>query len=142
MFGCASAVGISANSHMMSDLEISFRDGLTPEFTCQFPSVIDRIRGSDVNFELVSSSTLRPLRLFYVHNVVSRTYGYVFAWQGLEGVGIWKSRDGLLAKDMAEKVKIELLDPTSLNVNQVDIFYNSTRSQVVSTFQAMKELPK
>jgi hypothetical protein len=120
---------------MMSDLERSFRDGLTSEFTCTFPSVIDRIRGSDVNFELVSSSTLRPLRLFYVYNVVSRTYGYVFAWEGLPGKYdyygkelIWKSSDGLLAKDMAEKVKGELLDPTSLNVNQVEVFFNNTRS--------------
>ena len=125
---------------MMSDLERSFRDGLTSEFTCTFPAVIDRIKGSDVNFELVSSSTLRPLRLFYVYNVVSRTYGYVFAWEGIPGKFgwgeelIWKTRDGLLAKDMAEKVKGELLDPTSLNVSQVEILFNNTRSQVIATF--------
>ena len=126
---------------MMSDLERSFRDGLTSEFTCTFPAVIDRIKGSDVNFELVSSSTLRPLRLFYVYNVVSRTYGYVFAWEGLPGQYdaisgkelIWKS-DGLSAKDMAEKVKGELLDPTALNVSHVEILFNKTRSQVIATF--------
>ena len=71
---------------------------------------------------MVTSSTLKPLRMFYGHNVVRILRGYIFVQEGLEGVGNWEGHEHcnviglgvgepLSAKDMGNKVRDELMDP-------------------------------
>ena len=46
--------------------------------TCLFPDCIESMKGEDVNFELVTSSTLRSLRLLYDYNVATEFHAYIF----------------------------------------------------------------
>ena len=61
---------------MMADMSEVLLKGYDDEFTCTFPEVLDSLKGKDVNFEMVTSATLRPLRLFY--SVITKTMGLVF----------------------------------------------------------------
>ena len=46
--------------------------------TCDFPEVVADLVGTDSNFEIVSSSTLQTLRLFYGHNYAKRSVALIF----------------------------------------------------------------
>ena len=68
--------------------------------TCVFPNAIDSLKGSDVNFELVTSSTCRPLRLFYSYNLVHERKFVTFVQTHLKGVGAWSgTEDGKVTKN-------------------------------------------
>ena len=78
IFGCSPSVGVPAQTKMMADITDTLLQGYGEEYTCTFPDVLDRLKGRDVNFEMVTSGTLRPLRLFYTYNVVTETIGFIF----------------------------------------------------------------
>ena len=46
--------------------------------------VLDALEGTDVNFEIVKSQTVRPLKLFYVHNKAQTLRAYIFGWTELK----------------------------------------------------------
>ena len=103
--------------------------------------VLESLQGSDTNLELVQSSTMRPLRLFYVYNVVQRTLGFVFAQTGLEDILQWRGclngKDGerYPAKEMAELVKKEMMAKDALDITDVEIFVDLSKVQTISSFQ-------
>ena len=53
------------------------------DFTCQFSDVLDALKGTDVNFEIVRAQTVRPLKIEYVHNKARTQRAYIFAWTQL-----------------------------------------------------------
>ena len=65
VFGCSPSTGVRADTQMLFDISKALIEGLTDEMTCTFPDVLDSLMGQDNNFELVTSSTLKPLTLFY-----------------------------------------------------------------------------
>ena len=77
----------------MYDVSDALQDGVTNEMTCTFPDVLENLEGSDNNFEMVTSSTLKPLKMFYEHNVARILRGYVFVQESLEGVGDWEGAE-------------------------------------------------
>ena len=72
---------------MLFDISKSLIEGLTAESTCTFPNVLETLQGTDTNLELVTSSTLRPLKMFYDYNIVRILRGYIFVQEHLEGIG-------------------------------------------------------
>ena len=74
---------------------------------------------------MVTSSTLKPLKMFYGYNVVTILRAYIFVQEGLEGFGdwegtelcdqIWAKRIGepLSAKELGSKVRENLMDSSS-----------------------------
>ena len=100
---------------------------------------------------MVTSSTLKPLRMFYGHNVVRVLRGYVFVQEGLEGVGEWEGtelcdEDGyrigepLSAKDLGAKVRDNLMGPSSTNIPEVELHINKTKAEIVQIFRDIREL--
>ena len=69
---------------MCRDICEAMLEALTEEMTCTYPEAVEAIQGRDANFEFVNSSTLKPLLLFYTHNVVTEMYGYVFVQDHLD----------------------------------------------------------
>ena len=90
VFGCSPSTGVTAATRFMYDISQALIDGLTVDMTCTFPDVLESLQGQDNNFEMLTSSTLKPLRMFYGHNVVRILRGYVFVQEGLEGFGDWE----------------------------------------------------
>ena len=123
---------------MLFDISKALIEGLTAESTCTFPDVLETLQGTDTNLELVTSSTLRPLKMFYDYNIVRILRGYIFVQEYLEGVGKfegtelcdengWRIGDVLPALDLAKKVKEEMEDPTSTNISDVELLVNLTK---------------
>ena len=78
IFGCSPSVGVPAQTQMMADIADTLLHGYNEEYTSTFPDVLDRLQGHDVNFEMVTSGTLRPFRFFYTYNVVTDTICFIF----------------------------------------------------------------
>ena len=51
--------------------------------TCTLTDALDALIGTDVNFEIVKSQTVRPLKLNYVHNKVDVIRAFIFVQTGL-----------------------------------------------------------
>ena len=147
VFGCSPSTGVTASTRFMYDISKALLDGCTAEMTCTFPDVLDKIQGQDNNFEMVTSSTLRPLRMFYGHNVVRILRGYVFVQESLEGFGEWEGTElmkeeyrgmrigePLSAKDLGAKVRENLLDPSSTNIPEVELLINKTKAEIIQIF--------
>ena len=149
IFGCPPSVGVKADTRMVYDISEALIDGKTDESTCTFPDVIETLQASDVNLELVTSSTLRPLKMFYVHNVVRILRGYIFVQEYLEGFGKFEGTelcddrgrrigDVLPALDLAQKIKAEMEDPTSTNISDVELLVNLTKDETIQKFHEIR----
>ena len=55
---------------MCKDVSKALLDGLNAELFSEFPHFMESLKGNDVNFEINSSATLQPLRLFYSNGIV------------------------------------------------------------------------
>ena len=103
--------------------------------------VLESLQGSDTNLELVQSSTMRPLRLFYVYNIVQRTLGFIFAQTYLKDIQWTGTIDGrpegkrYPAEEMAEIVKKDMMDKDALDITDVEMFVDRTKAQTISAFQ-------
>jgi len=151
VFGCSPSTGVTAATRFMYDISQALLDGCTQEMTCTFPDVLESLQGSDNNFEMVTSSTLKPLRMFYGHNVVRILRGYIFIQEGLEGFGDWEGTElsgqfskrigePLSAKELGSKVRENLMDPSSTNIPEVELLINKTKAEIVQIFRDIREL--
>ena len=112
-FGCNPGTGVASNTTMCRDICEAMLEALSEDLTCTYPEAVEAIQGRDANFEFANSSTLKPLLLFYTHNVVTEIHGYVFVqdhldnfehvWQGTELFDEYYRRTGdvLSATDLA-----------------------------------------
>ena len=80
---------MKADTKFIADVCEALLDRVADDMTLTFPELLEGITGTDNNFELVSSSTTRPVKLMYTFNLVSKLLGYVFAWSYLKGLGDW-----------------------------------------------------
>ena len=92
-FGCGPSIGVKSDTKFMHDICEALLDRFADDMSLTFPEFLEGIKGTDTNFELVSSSTTRPVKLMYTHNLVSRLLGYVFAWNQLDGFHEWKGKE-------------------------------------------------
>ena len=119
---------------MMFDISFALLKGCSADFTCEFPDVLESLTGTDVNFELVTSATLRPLKLFYEHNVARVLRGYVFVQEHLDDVGEWEgteisiigSSEGevVKARPLGEKVRDAMMDPKATDIQEAELLVN------------------
>ena len=75
-FGCAPSVGVKSDTKFIADICNELLDRIADDMTLTFPEFLEGIKGTDNNFELVSSSTARPVKLMYTFNLVSKLLGY------------------------------------------------------------------
>ena len=119
--------------------------------TCIFPDVLENLEGSDNNFEMVTSSTLKPLKMFFVHNVARVLRGYIFLQEGLEGFADWEGTEfcknsgnrigePLSARALGEKVRENLMDSETTNIPEVELLINKTKAEIIQIFLAIKQL--
>jgi hypothetical protein len=79
VFGCKSGTGINAQSAMAEDFSTALISSYDEtDMTCYLSTVLDALQGTDVNFEMVKSQTVRPLKLFYSHNKASILRAFIF----------------------------------------------------------------
>ena len=119
----------------MEDLRglfVTSYDRLT--MTAVIPDMLDQLTGQDNNFEMVLSSALQPLKLFYTHNFATKTIGLVFINTELQGRGEDKtliyedaSKRGWKAYDM-------LANPIMFGLDSVEHHENLTKEEIQGKF--------
>ena len=62
----------------MEDFCKALKESYDEDMVCMLSDVLDGLTATDVNFEIISSQTAKPLLMFYVHNVVQELKAYVF----------------------------------------------------------------
>ena len=78
-FGCKPSQGVLAETKMVKDVvKILLEDYDRNTFSVRFMDCFDDLKGSDVNFEMVASNTLQPVRMFYQHRIVTEQAAIVF----------------------------------------------------------------
>ena len=125
---------------MCRDICEAMLSSLRGDMTCVYPDAVESIQGRDANFEFANSSTLKPLLLFYKHNLVTEIHGYIFVQDHLDNFGDWKgaenfdlntfemSGDVLSATDLAERIKLNLEDPDGLAAKEVKVLSNLSKA--------------
>ena len=69
IFGCPPSEGVPARTMMASDISRAMIDHCSRDCLLIFLDALDALQGRDVDLEIVTSATLRPLRLVYSYNV-------------------------------------------------------------------------
>ena len=78
LYGAAPSSGILAKSKMMRDLRKAITKGVDRHTKMiQFPKVLSRLVGADVNFESSASSLLRTIELPFVGNTVVKSFALI-----------------------------------------------------------------
>ena len=79
LYGCRPSAGVKANTTMIKDiLNALINSADRINFTVLLPQALDQLKGNDASFETASSSTLQPLKLYYVKGVATKSLGIVF----------------------------------------------------------------
>ena len=78
LFGCKPSNGISAKSKMMEDFCRALEQSYDSNMICKLSDVLDSLIATDVNFEIISSQTAKPLLMIYDHNIVQKLKAYIF----------------------------------------------------------------
>ena len=102
------------------------------DYTCQLSDVLDALKATDVNFEIVKAQTVRPLKLEYVHNKARILKAFVFAWTELNGFAKWiktirkyqsllivREKFAKTATECIEDIKQQLQDKNALGIDEV-----------------------
>ena len=63
IFGCKPNTGISAKSKMMEDFCKALETSCDANMVCKLSDVVDALQATDVNFEIISPQTAKPLIL-------------------------------------------------------------------------------
>ena len=79
-FGCSPNATVKGNTQMVMDVvKILLEEYSREDFSIQIPDCFDSLQGTDANFELVTPLTTQPTKVYYQHNVVSKSIAVIFA---------------------------------------------------------------
>ena len=87
VFGCSPGTGVKADTKMCKNVREALLNALNSDMFSVFPHFMESLKGDDANFEMNSSATLQPLRLYYSHHVPQEVLGYIFVFSRLKGFG-------------------------------------------------------
>ena len=76
-FACRPGESIRVDEKMFSKLSSALYTA-GRSLSCTFPDILNSINGEKSDYELVTSSKIRPLLLFYTHNIARKSIGKVF----------------------------------------------------------------
>ena len=126
LFGCMPNTGIGANSQMIADYVHALEKAYDVNMVCKLTDALNAMLASDVNFELISSQTAKPLLMFYNHNIVRKLIAYIFVQSLLKGFLDWTGTefgfdddmfDRHSARELSELLKEKLQDKDGLAID-------------------------
>ena len=109
------------------------------DFTCQLSDVLDALKGTDVNFEIVKAQTVRPLKLEYVHDKARIVKAFVFAWTELTNFAKWIKTLNIhrhneftqTATECIEDIKQQLQDKNTHEIDEVHAFTDLSKAETI-----------
>ena len=66
LFGCKPSLGVARDTFMIRDLLKTLIERLDhSSLSIEFPDVLDSMQGEDASFEMVTSNTIKRMKMFY-----------------------------------------------------------------------------
>ena len=79
VFGCRPGKGVKANTKMVKEFTKTMLEKYEMiNFSLTFSEVFENLHSNDANFEMASSNTTQPLKIFYRYNIVTDKIAVVF----------------------------------------------------------------
>jgi hypothetical protein len=115
-------------SHMVSDLINTLLKRLDRQtLSIQFPDVISQLHEQvSTSFEMSCSNTIMPLKLFYSHNIVTKTYAAIFVNT--------HTRELEWDKAVEKGEACRHLFERTLEFDQVEVFTNLAKFRMIEVF--------
>ena len=79
MWGCRPSSTVDANTSMVRDLISTFEHRFNPQtLMLNIPEAFEHLKGSDANFEMVTSNTIQSTRMEYNQNIITESRAVIF----------------------------------------------------------------
>lgn len=136
LFGCRPSLGVDAETTMVRDLVKTLISRLDKEtLSVTFPKVLDQMSGSDASFEMSASNTIKPMQMFYNHNIASHKYGLVIVNTTISNNGKnlpWKNaaQNGTDASNMLK---------VTFGFKDVVVLTDATKDQIIAAYDTMQK---
>ena len=100
-----------------------------------FPKVLDQMSGSDASFEMSASNTIKPMQMFYDHNIATHKYGLVLVNTTINNNGKnlpWKNaaQNGTDASNMLK---------VTFGFNDVVVLTDATKDQIIAAYDTLQK---
>ena len=121
---------------MASDISHAMIDHCSRDCLLIFLDALDALQGRDVDLEIVTSATLRPLRLVYSYNMYfsSQIIGLVFVQTHLGDLQC-KTDKRSSPTELGELLQKDLMDPSALGITNVELLVDLSKSQIIDKFK-------
>ena len=129
-------MGVKADTNLIEDFASCLNDKYDKDvLAIVFPTIIDLLKGTDANIEIIKSSQLQTLRLPVKPLKAKRKIAYIFVMTQL-------SRDNLkpLIWNNAENRAAELYEclKNDLKYDDIQIFTNLSKEQVLNKLSVLE----
>ena len=126
VFGCGPGYNVKADTRMIKDIADTMLEKYEKiHFTLTFPDVLDDLFSGDATFEMSASNTIQPLKIFYIHNVVTHSTAIIFVDENYR----YDIKKGKVAEDMLK---------TYLNFEEVVTYVGLSKSQMIEKLDLMQ----
>ena len=79
LFGCAPGMGVLAKTQMVKEIADTMLEKYElVNLSLTFPQAFEDLYSGDANFEMATSNTIQPMRIFYRYNVVTISQAVIF----------------------------------------------------------------
>ena len=78
MWGTPPSQVVSLDTKMVKNITDTLMNFSRKNLTISFPYAFENLKGSDADFEMVTSNTIQPITLLYQHNIISKRFVTIF----------------------------------------------------------------
>ena len=138
--GCKPGMGVKSDTKLIEDLANCLKDKYDKDnLAIVFPSIIDLLKGSDANIEIIKSSQLQTLRLQVKPLIAKQKIAYIFVMTHIQ-------RDNLkpIIWNDAEKRAAAVSEcfKRDLKYDVVQIHKNLSKLKVLEKLKELHEISK
>ena len=100
----------------------------------QFPLVFEQLKGTDADFEMVTSNTIQPIKLLYQYNVVKKKFAAIFV-----NTKVWQLQWSQAVEKGAEAKKL-FRETFEFQENEVAVHTDLTKPQIIEKFDWLQKM--
>ena len=134
LFGCRPSLGVDAETTMVKDLVKTLISRLDKEtLSVTFPKVLNQMLGSHTSFEISVTDSIKPLQMFYKHNIATHKFGLIIVNTKVE------FNDKKLPWKNAEKngTEASFMLKVTFGFEDVVLLTDPTKDQIISAYDTI-----
>ena len=142
-FGCQPNNGVQKDTKMVSDLCHALLTRFDSDtLICEVPDVFNDMKGTDTKNELVTSSTIQKVNLFYSWNIAIKTIGVVFVNTHIIGEDnstlLEYLEKGMTARERGDIARQLFESQDLLGLDSVEVCTNYSKEQILSKIDQLQ----